>query len=143
MAGKRRKKSAKRADRPLAVVAQAMGAKPDTIRARLLYHGQRLKGATVAQLVNALQEHSRDKLPPKVLRLLEPPAAAVRINPEHEHTGPPPADPDRMAAGYAALEHAQALAEINVGNRAYGDLELFVLEAATLLPPPHRGRKKR
>ncbi len=141
MAAKRRKKSANRAERPLAVLARAMGAKPDTIRARLLYHGQRLKGATVAQLVNALQEHSRDKLPRKVLRLLEFEPPAVRINPEHEHTGPP-ADADKTRAGHVALENAKALAETNVGNRTYGEQDLYVLVAAWLLPNPHRGRKK-
>jgi len=141
MAKTRRKKGAPARARPLAILAQAMGVKADTLRARLLYHGQKLKGATVAQLIKTLQEHSRDKLPRKVLRLLEDPAPEVRVNPDS--TGPPIVPDLDTETGLLALEQANALAESNVGSGMYGHLEISILLAAAHLLPEKRRRKKR
>jgi len=136
MAKRAKKRAAARAPTPVMVVAKAMNLDPQTLRYRLAYYGQRVKGASIARIVAVLKERSRKKLPPKVLRLLEsdshPPP--IRLNPH-----PPPDTDTDQDAGYMALDEAKALAEANVGSGSYGRLEVCVIFAALEL----QHRKKR
>jgi hypothetical protein len=123
----------------LVIVAKALKTKPSTLSARLAYHKFRLTGKTVADIIDALEEHTRAKLPQSVLKLRGAAARAppIRVNPRQARK--PPLNVDDDEVGRIALQRAVNLTCEQVGTGVYDERDLSVLYAGLRYLP----RKKR
>jgi hypothetical protein len=124
----------KRAVEPLVVVAKALKTKPETLRARLYYHGQKIKGATVPDLIDAIEKHTRTKLPRAVLKLRgEARAPPVLNNPRQARKPPTDAFDDHV--GRIALQRAVNLTCEKIGTGVYDERDLSILGAGLRMLP--------
>lgn len=135
------------AGQPLYMVAKAVKISPSTLRAKLLYHGQKTSGVTVAELLNTLQTKTRTKITPAMLAKLNGNGAAPPIysNPRaatngaaastHGHAHEPPvSEEDRefhqnMKLAHMALNDAEKLILSRLQPGRYGWAEVYTLEA--------------
>jgi len=131
-------RAARRAGEPLVILAKALKIQPQTLRARLYYHGVKLKGATMAALIAALEKYTRSKLPKAVLKLRGAARAPPPVNDNPRKARKPPVAVDDEHVGLIALQRAVNLTCERVGTGDYDERDLSVLSAGLRMLPRKR-----
>ncbi len=122
------------AQKPFYILANALKVKPDTLRAKLAYHGQRTAGVPLADLVKTLQTKTQVRFTPAILRRLEPhlPAPRVQTNPTAAPQSNDGHRPNNLKLAIMALTQVEGMiCPLQAGH--YGDRELLELRALTIL----------
>jgi hypothetical protein len=125
------------AERPVAVLAKALKVKPQTVLARLHYYGVKSKGATLAELAQVFQQHSKRPLPPAVRKLIDQAHPPPAQNNPRKARGPPKRMPEQQI-GLIALKSVETLTCEKVGTGDYDDRDLRILTACLRFLPRKR-----